>query len=62
VASAWFDLFHASGNLLFALFFTRPVASMLIRFRERFSFLYHGDAEEAVTENEPMPGILEGGC
>ncbi len=37
LASFWFDLLHAAGNLCFALFLTVPVASMLTRFRERFS-------------------------
>jgi energy-coupling factor transport system substrate-specific component len=62
VTSFWFDSFHAAGNLLFALFLTRPVAAMLTRFRQRFAFTYEGGAEDAASENEPLPGALRERC
>lgn len=50
--SFWFDFFHAAGNLLFAIFLTRSVANMLLRFRARFDIEY-------VTETPEPP--VEGG-
>ncbi len=49
--SFWFDLLHAAGNLLFTLALWRPMAQMLRRYRERFDFVYLGEAErgEEVT-------------
>lgn len=43
--SFWFDLFHAVGNLAFVLVLWRPMADMLKRYRERFGFVYLGEAE-----------------
>jgi len=37
LASFWFDLLHAAGNLLFALLLAAPMVEMLTRFKERFS-------------------------
>ncbi|MBN2027848.1 MAG: ECF transporter S component [Actinobacteria bacterium] len=45
LTSFWFDLFHAVGNLLFAIFLTTPVATMLLRFRERFAVEYMAESE-----------------
>jgi energy-coupling factor transport system substrate-specific component len=47
LTSFWFDLFHAAGNLLFAVFLTMPVATMLLRFRERFNVEYVVEGTES---------------
>jgi energy-coupling factor transport system substrate-specific component len=39
-SSFWMDLFHAVGNLAFALFLTVPVSTMLERFKGRFAVEY----------------------
>lgn len=44
-ASFWFDLLHAAGNLVFSLVLCRPMAGMLLRYRERMEFRYLGDGE-----------------
>ncbi len=44
-ASFWFDLLHATGNLAFSLVLCRPMAEMLLRYRERMEFRYLGDGE-----------------
>jgi hypothetical protein len=46
LTSFWFDLFHAAGNMLFAVFLTVPVATMLTRFRERFDVEYVAEGRE----------------
>ncbi len=50
LASLWFDLFHAAGNLAFAVFLTLPMATMLLRFRERFTVEYVVEAARAPRE------------
>ena len=57
LTSLWFDLFHALGNLLFAVFLTAPVAAMLMRFRERFDVEYVVEG----TENPRKPLISSTG-
>lgn len=52
LASFWFDFFHAAGNVVFALLLTRPVSTMLLRFRARFDIEYVHDKAEASVEVE----------
>jgi energy-coupling factor transport system substrate-specific component len=47
LTSFWFDLFHAAGNLFFAILLTVPVATMLLRFRERFTVEYVVEGAES---------------
>lgn len=49
--SFWFDFFHAAGNLFFAVVLTVPVATMLIRFRERFSVEYVVEGTENLLQS-----------
>ena len=63
LTSFWFDFFHAAGNLLFAVFLTVPVATMLLRFRERFAVEYvvevKPDAHETLLSNTGGDEIVE---
>lgn len=61
LASFWFDFFHAAGNLLFAIFLTAPVATMLLRFRERFDVRYIAEdsAGAAALHPEGGDGLVE---
>jgi energy-coupling factor transport system substrate-specific component len=52
LTSFWFDFFHAAGNVVFAVLLTRPVSTMLLRFRARFSIEYVGESAETSLEVE----------
>lgn len=52
LTSFWFDFFHAAGNVVFAVLLTRPVSTMLLRFRARFSIEYVPEKTETSLEVE----------
>ncbi len=61
ITSFWFDLLHAAGNLMFAVVLTVPVATMLMRFRERFSVEYIVEKKKGRHELHESVVSQEGG-